>query len=119
MPSYRSPPSDYDRNMSEAADLIPESDLAKIRRYCAARVPGRVAHLYRLEIEVRGRAVTILECRPPWSPDIGPEWTRLPVARLRFVASQAAWRLYWHDRNLRWHEDLGIAPSPGVDALWG
>jgi hypothetical protein len=58
--------------MTEGTDLVPELDLARIRRYCAERIPAHIAHLVRLEVNADGRSVTILECRPPWSPDMGP-----------------------------------------------
>ena len=103
--------------MTDGTELVPELDLARIRRYCAGRIPARVAHLVRLEIDVDGRSVTILECRPPWSPDMGPDWTRFPIARLRFIASQSEWTLYWRDGNLRFHRYLQIEPSRDVGAL--
>jgi hypothetical protein len=77
----------------------------------------RVAHLIRLEIDVKGGYVTILECRPPWLPDMGPEWTRFPIARLRFTASRGEWTLYWRDRNLAFHRSTRIGPSSDVAAL--
>ena len=98
-------------------DLVPDLDLARIRRYCAGRIPARVAQLVRLEIDIEGRSVTILECRLPWSSDMGPEWTRFPIARLRFVASRTEWRLYWRDGNLRFHRYLRIDSSRDVRAL--
>jgi Protein of unknown function (DUF3024) len=100
--------------VTEGADLVPELDLARIRRYCAGRIPARIAHLVRLEIVVDGRSVTILECRPPWSPDMGSEWTRFPIARLRFVASRSEWTLYWRDRHLGFHKYLRIDPSSDI-----
>lgn len=103
--------------MTGGTDLVPELDLARIRRYCAGRLPARVAHVVRLEIEVDGRSVTILECRPPWTPDIGPAWTRFPIARLRFTASRSEWTLYWRDRNLGFHRYLRIDPSRDVAVL--
>ncbi len=42
------------------------------------------------------QAVTIVECRPPWREDYGPEWTRMPIARLRYVESIRLWTLYYH-----------------------
>jgi predicted ATPase len=33
--------------------------------------------------------------------EYGPEWTPRPVAQLRHSAN--GWRLYWPDRNTRWH----------------
>ena len=103
--------------MTAVTDLVPELDIARIRRYLAGRIPARVAHLVRLEIDVDGRSVTILECRPPWSPDMESDWTRFPIARLRFVASRSEWTLYWRDSNLRFHRYLRIDPSPDVGVL--
>lgn len=101
--------------MTQRTDLVPGLDLARIRRYCTGRIPARVAHLVRLEVD--GRSVTILECRPPWSPDMGPAWTRFPIARLRLVASRTEWTLYWRDGNLRFHRYLRIDPNRDVGAL--
>ena len=103
--------------MTNGTGLVPELDLARIRRYCAERIPAHVAHLVRLEIDVEGRSVTILECRPPWSPDMGPEWTRFPIARLRFIASRSEWTLYCRDQPLGFHRYLRIDPSPDVGIL--
>ncbi|MCB1258230.1 MAG: hypothetical protein KDB26_14055 [Microthrixaceae bacterium] len=66
--------------------MLPETDLARIRRWVearAARLPERARDQIRYEIDVDDRAVTILECRPPWRADFGTEWTRFPIARLR------------------------------------
>lgn len=103
--------------MTGGTDLVPELDLGRIRRYCAGRIPAHVVHLVRLEIDVDGRSVTILECRPPWSPDMGPHWTRFPVARLRFIACRSEWTLYWRDRNLRFHRYQRIDANRDVGAL--
>ena len=63
-----------------------------------------------MESGVRGRAVTIYECRPPWDHE-GGEWTRQPIAQLRYGPEEHLWRLYWADRNDRWrvYEMLGPA----------
>jgi hypothetical protein len=103
--------------MTDRRARIPYLDLEKIRRYCEGRVPARVAHLVRLELDVNGGSVTILECRPPWSPDMGPDWTRFPIARLRFTASRAEWTLHWRDRNLAFHRYTRIEPTADVGAL--
>ena len=31
----------------------------------------------------------------------GREWTRFPIARLRYIKANKTWTLYWRDRNLR------------------
>ena len=103
--------------MTKGTNIVPELDLARIRRYCAERILARVAHLVRLEIDVEGRSITILECRPPWSPDMGPDWTRCPIARLRFTASRREWTLYWRDQHQRFHRYVRIDPTPDVGSL--
>lgn len=53
----------------------------------------------------------------PWHPDIGDQWTRLPVARLRYTKARDQWSLYWRDRNLQFHECDFAAPSSNVKNL--
>ena len=96
---------------------ISDLDLVRIRRYCEGRVPSRLRNEIRVELEVRGRSVTIVERRAPWTPEAGPEWTRLQVARFRYLAARAVWLLDWSDSNQRWHAYAAIEPSPNVDAL--
>jgi len=82
---------------------IPDIDLHKIRKYAAERVPAELHNKIRMEVDVRGKSVTIVECRPPRSKAIGPEWTRHGVAKMKFDPDSAKWTLYWPDRNARWH----------------
>lgn len=100
-----------------ARTKIPELDLARIRRYVDARMPPHAAHQVRLEVDVQGSAVTIVGCRAPWRADIGPEWTRLPIARLRYSPTHAAWTLFWRDRSLHWHRYDRTGPAVNVDPL--
>src|SRR6266511_5341653 len=62
----------------------PETDVARVRRYCQRRVPPHARDQVRLETVVRGSAITIIERRAPWRDDFGPEWSRLKVAQLRY-----------------------------------
>jgi len=57
--------------MSSTKSLLPEVDLAKIRRHVEGRVPAHARHQVRIELEVSGGAVTIVECRAPWTPEVG------------------------------------------------
>jgi hypothetical protein len=101
-------------------EMIPELDLTRIRRWLAARnsdLPERAQGLIRYELDVTDRTVTILECRPPWRPDFGPEWTRFPVARLRYTKTRGEWSLYWRDRNLKFHGYDLAPPTPHVEDL--
>lgn len=97
--------------------VLPEIDLAKIRRYADGRVPAHLRHQVRVEIEVSGRSVTIVECRAPWTPEIGPEWTRFPIARLQFSPTASAWGLFWRDRNSAWHRYQRTGATSFVDPL--
>lgn len=103
--------------MTRSASSVPDLDLARVRRYVAARVPPRAATQVRMEVAIRGTTVTIVECRPPWRAELGPEWSRLPIAQLRYDPARMAWALYWRDRNLRWHPYDRIAPVSHVDPL--
>ncbi len=71
---------------------VPETDLARIRRWATERVPAHVRDQVWIELDVDARSVTIFECRPSWNPElIGPEPTRFPIARLRYVAARKEW----------------------------
>ena len=94
--------------MSRVAGAIPWDVRTRaemlLRRYCDKRVPDHARHQVRLEFEMRGSTATLVERRVPWRP-ITPdeEWTRSPVARLRFDPATGQWSLDWRDRNRRWH----------------
>lgn len=94
---------------------LSELDIAKVRRYCDQRVPERARHQVRLEVEAERNTVTIVERRAPWRPEYGPEWTRFPIARLRYTAKIKTWTLYWRDRNLRFHLYDRLAPTASID----
>lgn len=51
-------------------------------------LPERAQGLIRYELDVTDRTVAILECRPPWRPDFGPDWTRFPMPRLRYAKAR-------------------------------
>ena len=97
--------------------MIPEDALDRIRRWADRRVPEHVRDQVRLAVDVADRTVTILECRPPRQPEYGPDWTRFPIARLRYTKSRNRWSLYWRDRNLNFHEYDRAEPSPDVQDL--
>jgi hypothetical protein len=96
-----------------------EADIARVRRWVAEQnaQAGEHIHEMRVEMDVGARAVTILECRPPWSEDLGPEWTRMEIARLRFTAPEGVWTLYWPDRNSKFHRYGDLNPTRRIDRL--
>lgn len=97
--------------------VLPELDVARARRWCRDRVPEHVRDQVRVELEVADRHVTIVECRPPWGADLDPEWTRFPIARLRYTKVSGLWSLYWRDRNLRFHEYDRVPATANVEDL--
>jgi Protein of unknown function (DUF3024) len=82
--------------------VLRESDIARIREMCDTRVPPEACDTVRIELERERQAINIVERRPPWRDDPGPEWSRLPVARLRYVASKRLWTLYYLRHTGRW-----------------
>jgi hypothetical protein len=96
---------------------LPELDVARVQRWCAARVPEHARHQVHVECELAPRHLTIVERRAPWREDVGPEWTSFPIARLRYTATDKSWTLYWRDRNLRFHSYDLLAPSQRVEDL--
>ena len=78
---------------------------------------GALRDEVRVEVDVTDRHLTVLECRAPWHPGMGEEWTRFPIARLRFTKTQRLWSLFWRDRNLRFHAYDLVPATPRVDEL--
>ncbi len=95
----------------------PLIDVAAVRAYCDRRVPARFLDQIRVEAVVDGNAVTIVERRPPWREDFGPDWTTGPVARMRYTQKTGTWALFWRDRNQRWHRYTRIGSSAQITVL--
>lgn len=94
---------------------MPETDLLRIGRWCRARVPERLWDQLRVECDIADRHVTIVETRPPW--DGRGDWTRFPIARLRYTATTGLWTLYWRDRSLEFHKYRYAEPTSHVQHL--
>jgi hypothetical protein len=80
-------------------------------------VPEQVRDQVRVEVDVAERHLTIVECRPLWREESGRDWTRFPIARLRYTKATRLWTLYWRDRNLRFHEYDLVPPAASVEDL--
>ncbi len=48
---------------------------------------------------------------------VGTEWTRFPIARLRYTRSTGLWSLYWRDRTLRFPEYDRVRATESVEDL--
>ncbi len=90
-----------------------EMDVTRVRLWCERRVPPHARHQVRVEAEVTDRHITIVECREPWNGR--GDWTRRPIARLRFTKTTGLWTLYWRDQNLKFHSYADrLAPTQHV-----
>ena len=96
---------------------LPELDLARVQRWCAARVPEHLRHQVRVESHPTPRHITILERRAPSQENLGPEWTSFPIARLRYTTTDKSWTLYWRDRHPRFHRYDHLAPTQHIENL--
>ena len=96
--------------------MVPEIDVERVRRWAAVRVPFAVQDKVRLEVETDSLSITIVERRVPW-PAGDTEWTRDPVARLRYTKSPNEWTLYCY-RGTGKHERYPFAPAtPHIEKL--
>jgi hypothetical protein len=99
--------------------VLPETDVARLRRWSMSgtidcrRARGQI----RYELDVADPHVTGCECRPPWRPEYGPEWTRFPIVRFHYTKARREWATYWRDRNLRFHRLDLLAPSRWIEDL--
>ncbi|MFT3707023.1 MAG: DUF3024 domain-containing protein [Archangium sp.] len=94
---------------------ISEIDLHRIRHWCDARVPRHLWTQLKVEADVTNIHVTLVSVRPHFQRK--NEKTRVAFARLRFVAVEKIWRLYWVDRNRKFHVFDPAPRSKSLQAL--
>lgn len=65
------------------------------------RPPPEIRSQLDFRAHIRNFTVDLVEVRPVWN---NPQESReTPIARIRWVASQGVWRLYWMRQDLKWH----------------
>ena len=99
---------------------MPERDREVVGQWVAARNAKLAEHArdqIRSEFDESDRALTIIEARPPWRDDFGPEWSRSEAARLRYTTKTAQWTLYWSDSNGKFHLYDTLRPTSHVRRL--
>jgi Protein of unknown function (DUF3024) len=90
---------------------------AHVAIFCRERCPEGLRDKVALEYDVRGNAITIVECRAPWRADYGPDWTRSKIAQLRYDPTATEWTLHWCDSRERWLAYDDVAPAHDVGPL--
>jgi hypothetical protein len=112
------------RTTSHPAGTGPPSDTVnRVQQWAADRAPHHDAdlvdpHDVRLEVQRRGKAITIVEhtrVRDPAPHE--PEWHEARIAQLRWVPAESGWSLHYADRRDRWHDANGRVASPDLDEL--
>lgn len=63
---------------------------------------------------MRGNAITIYECRPPWREDFGPDWTSMRICVFEWDPAARMWTLYAIDRNDRRLDYPFVEPAPDL-----
>jgi hypothetical protein len=94
-----------------------QSALEAVEQYCANRIPPHVRDQIRLEASIRGNGIMIVERRPPWREEFGPEWTTQRIARFLYDPATETWSIWWADRNGRWLTYSPQKPTGNVEIL--
>lgn len=55
------------RRMVAGMGAVPDLDLRRIRVFCEEKTPPELRDQMQLEVGVRGKSVTVFECRPAWN----------------------------------------------------
>jgi len=104
-------------NRKPATSSLPplERQLAEklLTAFCEARIPAEYRDEVRLEHKIRGRSITLFECRPHWR-DASQPWSHMPVAQMRFDPDGHCWKLFCSDRNGKW---WSYEPFPAAKKL--
>ena len=98
-------------------ELVRKAALRQVDAFCDSRIPAFARDEIQLEFSVRGNTITIVERRPPWRADFGPDWSSQKIAQLRYDSDTALWSLYWRNRRFRWFLYPDVDPSRDVRPL--
>ena len=87
----------------------------KLSQFCETRIPAHAKDQVRLGYKIRGNFVTLFEERPIFRQI--DTWAAINIAQFRFDPQAQTWRLFWADRNSRWHEYYDIDAARNIDQL--
>ena len=82
---------------------------------CRRMSPPQHADELRVVYDIDGHTVSIWEERPPWRGS--GDWTRMGIAKFRYVRSRGTWTLYWMRDDLKWHVFGPVAPTRDLGTL--
>jgi hypothetical protein len=94
-------------------DLV--DTLAKVEEVCDRRRSADDERS-RISVTVDDNAIVVAEEHAPWSGDPDAEWTRTPVAQLRWTATRQEWSLQEPTLEGGWTRYRGPrAPTRAID----
>ena len=85
----------------------------KLDHYCKNKIPEHLKDEIRLNYQIRGDHVTLVESRPHFLKP--QDWLDRKVAQFRYEWSEKKWTLYCADRNGVWHPYLEIEAKEKID----
>lgn len=102
----------------------------KLAAYCAQKIPADIRDRVRLDVELEGEKLTLIESRPHIRNH--ETWTHLPVAQFRYNQGSSTWSLYcphlgnpevWRPYPAKPQHDLGqlikLLDEDETGAFWG
>ena len=92
---------------------IAELERKMIEKWCRTRVPEEHQDEVKVVAEFRGNSATIVDARSPCDEELGPEWTRVRVAKLTRDLASGRWKLFARDRNdklLHYSDEFKLGP---------
>ncbi len=72
-----------------------------VGKVCTRRSPPHLRDKLRTTYEIINHDVTIFEERPQFYEPA--KWSKMPIAKFKYVRTQKKWKLYWMRRDRKWH----------------
>ena len=79
------------------------------------RSPPHLRDEVRLTYDVKDHSVEVYEERPGWRNR--SHWTRLGIAKFKYVKRTQKWHLYWMRQDLKWHLYEPLSVSRTIEKL--
>lgn len=99
-----------------ALDELQKKRVKKILdNFCEGRVPDSVKDQIKMDYNIRGKYVTLIEKRKNYkNPE---EWIKQKIAQFRFNPEDNKWSLYWWRHTGKWYEYEEVQSSDDLQDL--
>lgn len=82
---------------------------------CRRRSPANLSNEIRTTYDVKNHSVEVYEERPGWKNK--NKWTRMGIAKFKYVRRIVKWKLYWMRQDLKWHSYEPFPASTRLESL--